>query len=783
MRYVILSSVSVLALAFGAFSSSASAQTAASEPDAAASLDDVVVTARRSSERVQSIPLTINAQTSEQLEARGITDLQGISRYTPGLQFKDYVTTFNGSATIRGLAQTNIQNAVGNVGTFIDGIYLQRGYLVNTSLGDWARIEVVKGPQSALYGANTFSGAINYVTHEADDVLTANASATIGDAGSSISAALGGPIIEGILAGRVFIAKSEYDGTWDNNLPGVTGISSKFGASERDAYSVALKLTPNTSFDASLYYTEVNRTEYLRPYYQIDGVFVEDKLNCGPISAATGRPSMFCGTFSTDPSVYRSGVGNRPADLFSAEQSPAISETQLLRGAANWQLNDAFSIHYLYGFVRGEAQEDFSFASNNFNPTGRATITQQHEGGRLEYISHDIRLAYDNGGAFKGDIGYFNSTTEDRFVFGNRTVTPGRLLLRTTTDPIDMTGRNTFTNSDATYDIEAVFARGSFSFLDDRAKLSAEARFSTTDIVYNDILGRTAVPSRPLLTSSTDAFTPRATLEFKLAPDNLIYASAARGVKAGGFNGYVVSTTVLTLAEQTWDPESNWTYEIGSKNSFLDRRLTLNAGLFYVDWTDKQARARPVNYTAPITPGVTPPSIYRAVGNATAYGVEVDGQFRPIPELQLTFSANYTKSEYQEGSFGLDYLGLCNGIFCPLDASVQGNQIEGAPSFSSAFGAEWRNHLTGDWDYYVGGDVTYQNKQYQDAMNLISIDGYALVDGRVGIDNGTWRAFVWAKNLLDETYIQNAFGTLSLRQYSPSFGEKRTVGLTVSASF
>lgn len=783
LRPTTLCSASIGALTMAVLSSAALAQTAPA-PAEDASIGEIVVTSRRSAERLQDIPLAITAQTSAQLAARGITDLQGVARYTPGLQFKDFVTSFNGSATIRGLAQANVQNAVGNVGTFIDGIYLQRGYLVNTSLGDWDRIEVVKGPQSALYGANTFSGAINYVTHEPDQEVKGEALVTGGDSGRSVQAAVGGPLIDGILFGRAFVAKSEYDGTWDNHLPGASGVYKKFGANKRDAFSGALKFTPTDNFKASAYYTEVNRTEYLKPYYEIDGTFVEDKLNCGPINATTGRPSLFCGTLPTSPASLRSGVGSPPDGLFASEQPAAISQTKLFRASADWDINSAFSLHYLTGFVRGSAQEDFSFFSNTYNPTGRAVISQQHEGGVIEYSSHDIRLAYDEGGAFKADVGYFHSKTEDHFVFGIRLTAPGRSLSRLNSDPLNMTGLITYNNTYAIYDNDSIFARASYKFLDDRATISGEARYSKTDISFNDILGRTTVPTRPLLEDSFKNFTPRVTGEYRLTGRNLVYASAAKGVKAGGFNGYVAGTTTLTTQEQSFGQESNWTYELGSKNTFLDGTLILNASVFYVDWSNKQTSATPSNYTGGVALGATPPSIYASIGSATARGVEIDGQFRPIRPLTLTFSANYTDAHYSKGSVSPGFIGLCAGTtLCPANGDISGNQLEGSPKFSMAVGGEYREHLTGAWDYYLGADVTYQGKQPVDPMGLAKIDSYALVDGRLGVDNGKVRAFVWAKNLFDKEYIQNTFIITSLRQYAPSFGEKRTLGVTVAASF
>jgi iron complex outermembrane receptor protein len=688
LRPTSLCSVSISAIAIALLSSAAAlAQTAPAADDGTA-IEEIVVTSRRASERLQDVPLAISSQSSALLAERGVADLQGVSRYTPGLQFKDYVTTFNGSATLRGLAQSNVQNAVGNVGVFIDGVYLQRGYMVNTSLGDWDRIEVVKGPQSALYGANTFSGAINYVTKTPTNTFSGNLLATAGTADKSAQVAVGGPIIDGVLAGRLFVAKSSYDGTWNNNLPGVSGKNKKFGASERDAWSGALKFTPTDKLTVNGYYSEVNRTEYLRPYYEVDVTFVEDRTNCGVPSAVNPQGSMFCGTLPVSPASLRSGVGSPPSGLFASEQPPAVSSTKLIKISADYQLSEAFGLHYLFGSARGQAMEDFSFFSNTYNPTGRATISQQHEGGKLAYSSHDLRLSFEPADSpFKGDIGYFHSEAKDQFLFGIRLVAPGVSMTRLSTNPLSRTGIIAYNRSDANYGVDAVFARGSLRFLDDRATLSAEGRYSKTDVSFDDILGRAAVPSRPILTNSFKDFTPRVTAEYKLTSVNMVYASAAKGVKAGGFNGYVAGSVTLVPEEQTFDQESNWTYELGSKNTFLGGSAVLNASAYYVDWTNKQQGSTPTGYDINnVALGATPPSIYRSIGNATAYGVEVDGMWRPIHQLQLTGSASWTHARYADGSISPNYAGVCDNVVCPRTGGHQRQATRGLAQLQRGLG-------------------------------------------------------------------------------------------------
>ncbi len=161
-------------------------------------LEEIVVTARKREENLQDVPLSITALTSADFERRSISDLEGISDFTAGLNFEDFSTTFNGVLTIRGLVQANVQNRVQNVAVFLDGAYIPRNYSIDIGLMDLERVEVVKGPQSSLYGQNAFAGAINYVSRKPS--LTdyeARGTTTVGTDGRlDFKAAVGVPLVE-----------------------------------------------------------------------------------------------------------------------------------------------------------------------------------------------------------------------------------------------------------------------------------------------------------------------------------------------------------------------------------------------------------------------------------------------------------------------------------------------------------------------------------------------------------------------------------------------------------
>lgn len=775
--------VSLLALSVSAFSlaQTASAQEVDAE-ESARRMDSVVVTTRRQEENLQDVPISITALGDDDLLEKSIGDFDDVAAYTPGLSFRDFVTGFNGVATMRGLSQANVQDAVGNVGTFVDGIYLQRGYMVNFSLADIERIEVVKGPQSALYGQNTFSGAINLVTKKPTDEWRSNGSATIGDYGrKEVQIGVGGPIVEDVLGVRAFVANSAYGGTIENNYPGIDGDDfDRFGGYDRTAYSGNIEFTPTDYLTFTASYQKLERSEEQRAYYRASGSSPEWALNAGEPNAY-GTGSWYEGTLPTNPNELLSGANpDRPSGLFSVPQPEMISDSEIIRLGAEWDISDAFSLSYTYGDASGEAQENFTFPQNSYNPLEGGNIAQQKEGGILDFSSHELRLVYDEGGRFNGEVGYYRSEASDEFLFGLRFIAPGTPLFLLSDDPMSSDGLSLPFNIRANeYETEAIFARADIAFLDGRANLSLEGRYTITDVKVRDILARDRAEDAgldpdveaPDLSDQWKDFTPRVSLSYNLTPDNMLYGSFAKGVKSGGFNGYVTGTVPLEEDEQTYPPESNWTYEVGIKNQLLNNRLTLNAAVFYTEWIDQQISVVPVNYEDVIGDSTAVPGIWDSVGDATAIGIELESSYMPTDYLSVYGNLSYTKTEYGEGSSN------------PAYGDVAGEEIPGTPPLSISVGAQYQRPVYQDYEGFAGIDVNYDSKMWLDPLNTIDIEARTLVNARLGVEKGPYKAFVFVKNLTDEYYIDGAFLVPSNYSISPSFGEGRTVGLTVAYDF
>ena len=279
-------------------------------------LEEIVVTARRREESIQDIPVAVTAFSAEELTRRGVTELEDVAMYTPGFVFEDFASSFSAAPVLRGLTQVNVSSEVQNVATFVDGVYIQRNYAVDISGADVQRIEIVKGPQSALYGQNAFAGAINYVLNRPDDELNALAEVTGGSDGRlDYRVAAGGPLIDDKLGLRGAYSKAEFDGTWRNSLPGLDGDSARTGQSESETYSLKAVFTPTEWLEVDATYLRVDRSVGIRPGYNINTGDVQNTGNCGPLNATTRNPIFICGELPVSPDRFYTSRSTRAPGL------------------------------------------------------------------------------------------------------------------------------------------------------------------------------------------------------------------------------------------------------------------------------------------------------------------------------------------------------------------------------------------------------------------------------------------------------------------------------------
>ena len=757
------------------------AGTAMAQESAAREIEEIVVTARKREERLQEVPLAITAFSAEDMARRNMRELEDIALATSGFSFEDYGGGY-GVAVIRGGAQLRIQDLDHTTSIYLDGIYLPRQYMVDFGTGGFARIEVVKGPQSALFGRNAFLGAVNYVSGGPGEELSAAVQVTAGtDNRLDLYGEVGGPIIADVLGVRLIVSNSEFDGTWPNEHPnaglsyGDRGTEDNLGGWDNMTLGINIDFHPTEQLTIDLDYYAVDRFQEQEANIRIEA---SGDTNCSRTFFGGNR--FYCGeipiTFMPLPG------GSPPGTRMTVDPRSYLLnvETDFIHAGVELDLSESWRIAYQFGDVDSEVvaagggdRDPQAGSFNFFNPAMPVNYVNVTPAGTSEYASHEIRIEFDQG-SWSASVGAFRSEITDFDLF-DLALAP---LLGS--EPFDIdpemgisgVAALALTRAYVEVDTDAIFGRVGWESADGRWRVGAEGRYTDESKFLNS---NTRNPDSPTFENSWSPFTPRFTVDYRISDDQMVYASLAKGAKSGGFNN-----TVFNESQRSFEPDANWTFEIGSKNSLLDGRWLVNAALYYTDWSDLQINTSPTG----IPPGVTAPAIVGNTGGAKLWGIELDGAWAATDNFTLDYAISYSNSEYESGAVSgrIGALGACDGVACPTDGAIGGNQIQRQPPFQLNVGATYSGTLQADWDWFLRGDVIHQTKQYIDEMNLAWVPERTLVHARLQFSNGSWTAALWAKNLLDEEYAANSFfiATPFGTAYVPIFGAKQTLGLTLT---
>lgn len=686
----------------------------------ARAVEEITVTARKREESMQEIPLSVSAITSEAIDRAGIQDLSGVADLTAGLVYQDYGGGGLGAPVIRGQAQTDIRSVNANVGIFLDGVFVSSRGNLEFQLFDVARVEVVKGPQSALYGNDTFAGAINYVTQRPTEELSGKLTGTIGNEERlDVAGSISGTIVDDTLRGRFAAGYSDFDGTVKNTLGENLG-----GWNDKYAVMGQLDFTPSDTFEARLFY-----------YYGESGMdptagFIYTN-NCGGINGAGGTPTgrggsahrYFCGDMDAPDAVtVRSDI------LYGNQATTSLGYVDMSWDIGRVTVTSLTSA----GNYTSDALVDFYYNAPIGLPPESQQVIIPDFGGSNDW-SQEIRLSSFGNEQLDWTAGvYLNNFEVDRqFAFGFPA------------NPTAITNLLTVTESK----LWAAFAGLTF-FLNDRTTLNTEIRYSSDEreaVLENVNTGVVNVQD-----DTFDDLTYRVSLDYTLAQGSMIYASIAEGTKSGGFNNTPVPE------EQTYDPETNLVYEFGWKSSLLDNRMTLNTSVFYSRWSDAQILAPSAE--------IGNPTVTKNVGNVTTYGGEAD--LRWALTAQWWVQAGYA---YSDPTFDTPTIDIQHGRRCetPADCGLQpgpdglgidvsGQRVDRSFRHTGYLSSTYEWTL-GQHEYYVRADGSFTGEQPQRSLNLQYIPARTVWNARIGMirSNGL-ELSAWARNLFDEQYVYSA---------------------------
>ncbi len=740
----------------------------ANAQESTVALEEIVVTARRVEERLQDVPLAITAFSAAEIESAGIENLDDVANFTPGLTFSNLLGEFLPVPVIRGIAPTAVLDRENNAAIFVDGVFISGREGLNFSQLDLERIEVVKGPQAAMYGRNSFSGAINFVTARPTDEFQGKGELTFGDNGRIVaSGSISGPLVEDKLRARVAIIMNEWDGSYENQVPDGPDI----GGFEFETLQGALYWTPTDQFEAGLSLYVSND--------KIDVSAVTSvTANCENVSARGERLASFCGEL---PSVGKndlsilSGATGEERDVERANLTlkldTALGEFTALSGFSSVEQI------FLYDGSRGSPSTTFAYQSS-ISPFPRAFVLGTFEAellqigtpDRTEEFSQELRFTSPDDRSLRYSVGAYYYTVEKEdgndgvaartpvpFGFANFCPCiqffPGvgfALPAFPGTSVGDTAFRSWFSGprgnvTDAVVQLQETDAWSVFGAIetDFSEQLTGRVELRYTDEEkhsQNFISGAD-------LNNSWDFISWRATLDYKPSENTMYYASIAGAAKSGAFdfatqdniNGESVSLVSYI------DPEENTSFELGVKGTYLGGRLSTDIAVFYIDWTEIVI-PQLFNVDPNGIPLTQPTGLDTNAGDASVLGLEASLAFALTDNLTANLGFSLTNSEFDDAQIDsfTDF-----PSFAP-DGDVTGNSLLRQSEVQANATLNYRRAFRGNMEWYVRTDVLYTGKQWIGATNQAEIPAHTYVNLRVGIDGERYSVELWSENLLDD---------------------------------
>lgn len=756
-------------------------------------LEVITVTARKTEESLQNAPVAVSAFTAKTIESQGLRSIDDLAKLAPGLSFSQAFGRTTDRPVIRG--QSNVLagfqfGVESGTAYFIDGVYYP-GDIQGIDFDSLERVEVVKGPQSALYGRNTYAGAINFITRQPGEP-EAHVKASVAEFGEQeYSLSAGSSFLDGRLGARLAARSYEYDGEQVNQLTG-----KKVG--QESTKSVGLSLNYKATDDFRVSFTGLYRKDD-------DGLIAQFLQHASDNNCKPGYRS----TMYRDPPGAATSGGNanqyfcgeiRPGVVrINSEPMPVLvgGATQVRDGTAfdgaekdeffgalrmDWDIGGTGWTATALGGYRDATKmlgaEDYSEAFviiPQFNPStfnfafpdnSEPLFTNTY---RNDYrdSSAELRIASPSSERLRGLLGVYRFDYEDR-----------------SSDLIFSAPREGLSSYTETVEDNAVFGLLAFD-ISDNLTLTGEVRYTEetknrqdycapnigsgdynwftntcTNVgfliqpgntaYYSHALGTTLYRGETKFTSTT----PRVTLDWTLSDGTLLYGVYAQGAKPGGLNGILGRN----LGVPSYAQEESSNYEVGVKWTSPGNTLRVNASAYFIESTDVQ-----------FTQALTPPGATGVIntvatnqGQGEIRGAELEVQAALTDALALAIAYGYAHAEVTQGCDDFEYVLNSGGlIYNPALGKVPQCDVSG---HRYPLGAEHTGSVSLNYDSPLGWgeglslignlSATYEGSKFVQLHSLAETGDATILNLRLGLrsDNG-WSVVVFGRNLTDEDTI------------------------------
>ena len=743
-------------------------------------LQEVVVTAQKRSELLLEVPISITAIDQATLDKQGVKDISDVARLVPGL-------TLQGSDEL-GDTNISIRGIVSNTGAETTGVYIDdtpvqaRQEIVGSNpypkIFDLDHVEVLRGPQGTLFGAGSEGGTIRFLTPEPglqdfSGYVRSELAFTLNGAPSyELGGAVGGPIVPGVLGFRGSAWYRE-DGGYTTRVDPVTGQTEATDANSADSKvaKLAFKLAPtdNLIIEPSIYYQDLHSADRSL-YWESAGPFIEFSQIPEPHSDKFVLPSL------------------------SAEYAFDAFSIKTITSYFKRDMNDTFdaTAFELSGLIPFDGQ-DFGGITlpgyPNYFSRGTYHETQNNWTEELRFTSiddPDARLSWVAGLYWQHNIAADVSLFQEPFnEVGNYLSEyyygiPGNSLSYFGEAPVD--GKYSYLDHFVGREQDkAIYGNVTYAILPDlKASVGLRVARSTFDYIdYQDGPYGTAAPSTDSGAESETPVTPRFNLSYQINPDEMVYATAAKGYRIGGANEPIpadicansLKSLGISSAPLTYQSDSVWSYELGAKGKMLDDHLVIESSLYWINWTNIQQEV------------YLPDCGYYYTGNlgtAVSRGFDVQAEWSVGGGWVLSGNGGLTDARYTKTV-------LDNGNIL----AKSGDSLA-TPEWTATAAAQYNFKLHGDASGYARLDYQFSGPyfrtgsaetfSYEPSTRNAPATHYFTM--RVGVTEGGWDLSLFADNLLNSrTSLYRYQDTV----YSPDLRDETfrpfTAGMTAEYKF
>lgn len=724
-------------------------------------LDEITVTARRQSENLQRVPVSVTAFSPEQIERLNVTSVDKLGQVIPNVAIVPIVGSPTGSiAFIRGIGNSDPLSSIDPpVGQYLDGVYIGRGTAGNFELVDLERIEVLRGPQGTLFGRNTTGGAINMVSRAPSKDMGAELKGGYGTFNEWYSRARfdTGAIYDTGLRASITVMHKERNGVIDNPAqpsnkdPGAQASDSVWarvnGQWDKLTLDYSIDYTNLTSRPAPFQISYANaRTG---GYYGLSPANGGDALVIDP----TRRRDVL--TFQVTDPQRTEIVGNSLTAQYEFSDYAMIKSITAYRDYLR-----RGPLPYGPGNLRGlTATGVQNVILNNSNITQK----QQQYSEELQLLGKAGEFSYIVGFYYFSEKSKENATTRLTTIAATGIGTP-------------VTSRSIFTSKGESY---AGFGQLTYTpgFMDDKLELAVGLRQSHDRKELDQVL---AVARNPVRTFNNFSFNTTAT--YRWTDDVSTYARVGTGYRSGGFNARASATAPINF-----DPEKATVYEGGVKSTLLDQRLRINASVFYTDYNDLQV----TQFTGTTSAGGAG---FILNANADYKGFEFEMRALPVDSIEVYGNIGYVDPEFSQIFFPTP----ANPAILDNYASIA--HFPYVPKWTISGGAEYSKPMGDLGTFNASVDYVWNSKRWFHTVNLPNVNpfndeiadpSHGILNTRVGLSDiplGGSDALLainfWVQNLANTQYRSMGIEFGANQGFAGNvWGLPRTMGIDMKVKF